>query len=43
MMEPERFLKELKLNRNEILNGVLPLVRAYTTLSLVIKHEIFRI
>lgn len=39
----ETMLEELKVNQNEILNDVLPLVRAYTTLSLVIKHEVFRI
>lgn len=39
----ENMLDELKVNRNEILNDVLPLVRAYTTLSLVIKHEVFRL
>lgn len=39
----ENMLDELKVNRNEILNDDLPLVRAYTTLSLVIKHEALRI
>lgn len=39
----EEMLDELKLNKSEILNDSLPLVRAYTFLSLVIKHEIFRL
>lgn len=39
----EEMLDELKVNKSEILNDSLPLVRAYTFLSLVIKHEVFRL
>lgn len=39
----EEMLDELKVNKSEILDDSLPLVRAYTFLSLVIKHEIFRL
>lgn len=39
----EEMLDELKVNKSEILNDSLPLVRTYTFLSLVIKHEVFRL